>query len=134
RRAAGRLRRCASGAGQPGRARAPGALRGMPPRLRARVDDDRDMALPARTHARALRAARDPVAHARRGARAHRIPRRARRHELNPVARGPRVVAARVRGGIPDMAEQPAVSEDVTPDQFFAELLPAGLAAPEEAG
>ena len=30
------------------------------------------------------------------------------------------------------MAEQPAVSENVTPEQFFAELLPAGFLAQKE--
>ena len=32
------------------------------------------------------------------------------------------------------MAEQPTVSEDITPEQFFEELLPAGFAAQAEAG
>src|SRR5690349_18448362 len=32
------------------------------------------------------------------------------------------------------MAEQPAVSENVTPEQFFNELLPAGFQAQKEAG
>src|SRR5437870_340657 len=32
------------------------------------------------------------------------------------------------------MAEQPPVSENVTPDQFFDQLLPAGFAAQAEAG
>lgn len=32
------------------------------------------------------------------------------------------------------MAEQPQVAEDVTPEQFFEELLPAGYAAQREAG
>jgi putative sterol carrier protein len=32
------------------------------------------------------------------------------------------------------MAEQPPISDDVTPEQFFKELLPAGFAAQREAG
>ena len=32
------------------------------------------------------------------------------------------------------MAEQPAVSEDVTPEQFFEQLMPMGFAAQREAG
>jgi hypothetical protein len=32
------------------------------------------------------------------------------------------------------MAEQPTISDDVTPEQFFEQLLPAGFAAQREAG
>src|SRR5438552_2046357 len=77
--ARGRLRPHAPRCGRARGARAPRALRGLPPALRARQHDARDVEGADRAHARGVRAPRHALAHARRGARAPRLPRGARR-------------------------------------------------------
>src|SRR5262249_38875276 len=71
------------GPGVGGRGRAGRALGGLPSRLFAREHGRRDVALPGRAHARALRRARHSLAGPRRRTRVARLPGGARRHLLS---------------------------------------------------